>query len=157
LLEAIEREQPFRLGEAISHVTPGVRRTIVHLQRPKTALLRGYIDGDQLGAPRVRRHRIDSTYASKRIVYRDGETRDWVPGINLWTWCRLGGVYPDRPHVLRQVEAAADGHGDLRPWNFILAGEVVVPIDVRHRQKRSGPAALAETLAWIENPALACL
>jgi hypothetical protein len=154
LIDAIRAESPILIGTSPSHVTAGVDRPLYWLTREKTALARGYLDGDRVGAPPVRPHQIVSGAYTKRIQFADGEGRNWVPGINLWTWRRLGGVRPSLPEVLAGVIEAAPGHGDLRPWNFVLSGDRVVAIDADHRSKRGGEDHLRETLAAIENPDL---
>jgi hypothetical protein len=146
LLDAIERERPETIGSTESHVTAGVRRPLFRLVRGKRHLTKGYVYGERHGAPAVRAHTIRSTRDDKTVQYADGESRDWHPGINLQTWSVFGGVWP-RPDVVRAaVTQASNGHGDIRPWNFILQGATVVPIDTDHRRRRGGPEALAETL-----------
>ena len=155
LLEAIARLDPELLGHAGSHVTPGAQRPIVRVRREKTALTSGYAYRRRLsGNPSVRAHIIESTLDRKTVMYGSGEEREWHPGMNLWNFCQLGGIYPSREQVEASVIAACadEEHGDLRPWNFVLQGDRVVAIDTKHRGTHSGDDALAETLAWIRNP-----
>lgn len=155
LLEAIESFNPDVLGYEHSHVTPGVKRPIFRLEREgqKTAVTQGYAFRARLnGNHAVRDHVIESTLDRKTVTYASGEERDWYPGMNLWNWCQLGGAYPDREAVVRAVTDASDEHGDLRPWNFVLQGDRVVPIDTTHRTTHAGEQALDETIAWIREP-----
>lgn len=59
-------------------------------------------------------------------------TRPWIPGINLWNFCRLGGVLPAKQQVLGMLAALKlpeKQHGDVQPWNMILDGERLHLID----------------------------
>jgi len=60
------------------------------------------------------------------------EHRCWVPGINLWNFCRLGGVLPSAEQVqemLCSLVLPDKKHGDIQPWNMILDGERLHLID----------------------------
>ena len=62
------------------------------------------------------------------------EFRPWIPGINLWNFCKLGGVLPERAKVLEMIHnlpLPAERHGDIQPWNMILDGETLHLIDGR--------------------------
>lgn len=119
----------------------------------KRHLTCGYLRGVPMPPPpRVRPHVITATRRDKWIAYEDGEVRSWVPGINVWTWSRLGGVRPDLATIQAGVRAVSDEHPDLRPWNFVTDGERVTAIDTEHRRSRGGPAHLEATLAAIAHP-----
>src|SRR5690606_2344452 len=155
LLDAVDALKPDLLGYTPSHVTKGAERPLYHLQREKTALTSGYAYRSRLGGnPAVRPHIIEATSTQKTIMYASGEERDWHPGMNLWNFCQLGGLYPDREAIVSRVTDACEAieHGDIRPWNFILQGEQVVPIDTAHRHRHGGEASLEETIAWIRDP-----
>lgn len=159
LLEAIEALRPEVIAWAPSHVTPGVMRPIFKLTRQKTALTAGYIYGGRVrarGPHPPRKHVITSTLTEKTISYVEGETRPYVPGVNLWNFLQLGGAYPDRVSVSHAVARAAKAlhvpHGDLRPWNVILRGASVQIIDSGHRKSVTDDQGLSDTLAWIANP-----
>lgn len=158
LLDAVDALNPDILGYTSSHVTKGAVRPLYRLQREKQALTSGYAYRSRLGGnPAVRPHIIDATLSQKTIMYASGEERDWYPGMNLWNFCQLGGIYPDREAIVSQVIKACEHieHGDIRPWNFILQGAQVVPIDTAHRTRHSDEASLEETLAWIRDPEIA--
>ena len=60
------------------------------------------------------------------------EHREWIPGINLWNFCQLGGAVPAREKVLEMLNAIPlpeKQHGDIQPWNMILDGERLHLID----------------------------
>lgn len=161
LLNTIEAMSPDLIEQSPSHVTPGVMRPMYLLKRQKFRVTRGYCYGGRVrvrGPHPVRPHQIHSTLEIKTVEYVSGETRPWVPGMNLWNWVQLGGSYPTREMVQHSVIDAAKGitnHGDLRPWNLILQGRNVQVIDAGHRQSVDDARGLAETLAWIAHPDLA--
>lgn len=158
ILEALKVHRAEPIGEADSHVTPGVKRTIYRVRHPKTALIRGYAFGHRVrarGAHDPRPHVIKSTVDHKSIKFSDGESRSWLPGMNLWNWLQMGGSYPSRQAVqasVRSAVASVSEHGDLRPWNLILQGEAVQAIDKGHRRSVDDTVGLADTLAWIDRP-----
>jgi hypothetical protein len=159
ILDVLEDGKPELLGYAESHVTPGVRRPIYRFRYVKPSLKASYAYRDRLwGKSRIRSNRIESATQSKRIVFADGESRDWVAGMNLWNWCQMGGSYPSKSTVIDAVSSTVSSyHGDLRPWNFILQGENCVPIDTMHRSSHTGKKALKETIGWIKKPKTAYL
>ena len=58
--------------------------------------------------------------------------KNWVPGINLWNFCNLGGMWPSREGVIEMLKTHKDKHpihGDIQPWNFVLDGERLHLID----------------------------
>lgn len=60
------------------------------------------------------------------------EFKDWIPGINLWNFCKLGGVVPARERLVEMLHAVPlpeKPHGDIQPWNMILDGERLHLID----------------------------
>ena len=140
------------LGAVRSHTTPGVRRPIYLIRKRKTNLSWTCVYSKKVSAGRPRPHVIQSTAHEKRLVYEDGEARDWVPGINLWTWCQFGGVYPAVDDVVTAMTTAYESwpdHGDLHPWNFILQGDRAVLIDGDHHDTFSGPESFAQAVRWV--------
>ena len=62
------------------------------------------------------------------------EVRDWIQGINLWTFISLDGIYPSRDMIANEIENLdlSECH-DIRPWNLIINGNNgnnIHPIDV---------------------------
>jgi len=163
LIDALEVQYGAEpIGQTPSHVTPGVQRTIYRIHTPKTALSKGYAYVEKVrarGAHPPRTHTITSSLDAKAITFTDGESRPWVPGVNLWNWLQMGGSYPDRADVRRMVQRAAEDltspHGDFKPWNLILQGQTVQAIDGGHRGSVDDAEGLAQTLTWIDRPELA--
>lgn len=157
LLDAIEASGAELLATHLSHVTPGVQRPLYRLIRPKASLASGYVYGARVrakGAIAPRSHVIVSTATEKTITFADGESRPFVPGLNLWNWLQLGGAYPSRAEIAKAVRASAAGlfsHGDLMPWNVILQGQDVTIIDAGHR-RHDDARGLRDTLTWIDDP-----
>lgn len=150
------------LGWSQSHVTPGIRRPLFRLTQPKVSVTSGYAYGGRVrarGPHPAREHVIASSLSEKTITFNDGESRSWVPGMNLWNWLQLGGSWPLKSSTQQATVRAANTlttpHGDLRPWNVILQGQDVQLIDVGHRTSCEDATGLTETIQWIDRPELA--
>jgi len=144
LEDLVMAEQPTLLGECPSPITPGVRRRVFLLNRPKSTLRIPYFTARKTGAPAMRTHQIVSRHDAKAWnVPSKGEARGWWPGLNVQSYLSLGGMWPPREVVAQTVEkevsralfGTADvglaglAHNDVRPWNLILSGESVTLID----------------------------
>lgn len=170
LAECLAASGPVLLGTSPSHTTPGVRRELGLIVRPKTQLTEPYLWSDLMDAPRIRAHSIISTATTKSFTMPEkSEGRTWFPGINLWTWAQLGGGYPDLGTVKRAISDAYRSavlgsgpddhfvrlpHGDIRPWNFILSGHDATLIDWNDPRNvgTDDAASMAETLDALNNP-----
>lgn len=77
------------------------------------------------------RMKIETDFNKSNVSFLDKpETRCYYPGINLWTYLELNGVYPERGTVASLVEKADwSDHNDINLWNIILSGEKVSVID----------------------------
>ncbi len=131
LFEMIRRRDPVEIARTPSHTTGALKRPMYLLETPKQELTRAYI-----GVPNIAPlgpMSISSTLSRKTVeFFRKDEVRDWLPGINLQTYLRLGGVYPNREAIermVREMPLPEKHHGDIRPWNFILDGRGVRLID----------------------------
>jgi hypothetical protein len=103
------------------------------VKNPKKIIRRPFYD-----SPRNIQHSVESTFDSKRLVKRDplkrGElVNEWVPGINLYTYHMLNGLFPDRRKIAEKIKKyplpSSSPLTDISPWNFILSGEKVHLID----------------------------
>lgn len=90
------------------------------------------------GSPREIQHSVESTFTTKRLLKEDTLKRgdlvnEWVPGINIFTYLTLYGLFPHRKKVAQQIRNYRLPTGsplqDIRPWNFILSGDRVALID----------------------------
>lgn len=102
--------------------------TVRLYERRKTRLTRPFLGGS---FPENRGAEIESDYESKR--HRDprsGTTRDWIHGINLTTFKRLGGVHPSMEKLKPQIDALLSaGDRELAIWDLILSGHKLEPLD----------------------------
>ena len=88
------------------------------------------IDAADRDAPGYNRYELEVDFDVSR--FRKGvETRDFVPGMNLWNFIRLGGGWPTGELIDLEVEQYKD-HPDFYPWNFIV-GRGITPIDVEKK------------------------
>jgi len=76
---------------------------------------------------------IESTGNTKKFHHKEkNETRDWIHGINLRTYQYLNGQYPSRKTLAKNIKNINSTlHEDLNPWNLILKGSEIVPIDCK--------------------------
>lgn len=61
-------------------------------------------------------------------------TRPFVPGMNLWNFMRLKGVWPTQDQIDNSLALHKD-HPDFHPWNFVL-GFGLNPIDEEDKFER---------------------
>jgi len=85
---------------------------------------------------------IDSSKKEKKFRHQDkNESRDWIHGVNLRTYQYLNGQYPSRQQITEYIKQQNfDNHEDLNPWNLIITGKKIVPIDTvdkRHTKPTS--------------------
>lgn len=159
LLDALMQQRPELLATFDSHVTSGIQRPLFLFCREKSSVSAGYAYGGRVrarGPHPVRSHVITSDLHEKSILFSDGESREWHPGMNLWNWLQMGGSYPDRAAVQQAARSAAESldgpHGDFKPWNLILQGDYLAVIDRGHRQSVDDAQGLKQTIAWIAEP-----
>ena len=159
LSDAVEALRPELIGTASIPQSPTIRRPIYLIRRGKTVLNRACVKLERLrkkGPEPPRAHRIVSTHETKTIAFEKGESRSWIHGMNLWNWAVMGGAYPDRPVVETAVKVAAGmldrAHGDFKPWNLILQGDRVVPIDYGHRNSSPDVSAAATAIKLLRHP-----
>ena len=81
---------------------------------------------------------IESTSTNKTFTHTEKlESRDWIHGINLRTYQYLNGRYPCRETLVDNiVNFDFSNHEDLNPWNLILTGNTVVPIDSKDNRHK---------------------
>jgi len=116
-----------RIGEFPSHVEPG-------MMRPMSV-------GHWFHWHRISRAYLGSNYDIKCMVESDvdkisfhheekGQSWPFIAGINLWTFLKLGGIYPKREDLVARVEAMdLSEHHDVAPWNFLITPIGLVAID----------------------------
>jgi len=99
---------------------------------------------------------VYSTYKSAQVNLQHKtphEHREWVPGINLWNFCRLVGVVPAPEQVLEMLSSLTlpdKQHGDIQPWNMILDGERLHLIDGGDSWGGNDQEGLAATVRKVE-------
>ncbi len=147
ILDFLSLYKPDHLGAFASHTTDG-DRPLMRISLGKSRLTQQTVDAGLRKAPPLREVRVASDFTHKTIEIKHGdisgvhERRDFIHGMNLWNWKLLGGVWPQA--VPFMVEAAVKGmkdwHDDLMPWNFILDGACVRPIDFDTKLWKTAPA-----------------
>ena len=112
------------LGEFPSHTDKNRPRAMRLLLGNEPAIKKSYI-GVPAGTFSVEGASIDGRNfesCGKISNTRKVETSDFIPGMNLNTYLKMGGFWPQRSHFLEQVSSIPTDsfHGDIRPWNMII-------------------------------------
>ena len=130
------------LLESESHVDPGVIRKMV-LLKGRDDIHHQTMDWQERDTPQVD-VLVLSDYQKKTITIehkRTYEERPFIHGMNLWNFKLLNGQYP--AGLTSKVKSALNEmdrfHDDLRPWNFIIDGEKLHPIDFDDKTWRKEP------------------
>lgn len=157
LVQLFEAENPDRLlGYAPSFASKKVRRPIYYFYRRKKQLEISYHKPSRKHEARPNKHTIVSTFDKKRMTIPvKGDSHKWIHGMNLQNFIMWGGGYPSKKAIIRMVRKAVaekdQHHGDIRPWNFILAGDRVHLIDWTDRRNvHQDDEGLEKTIAMIE-------
>jgi len=122
------------VAETQSHVGPGLSPMYL-IRNPNTnKVVKPY-----WGSRRRLKHTIKSTFSEKTIVKKEKHRdrgalrKKWVSGINLYTYHKLGGIWPSRKDVsvmLRGYKLPKNSPlTDIAMWNFIVWGGAVKLID----------------------------
>lgn len=68
----------------------------------------------------------------KRKLYNSEIVRDWFKGINLITFKRYNGIWPNKATIKKTILDLFENnsqHNDFAPWNMIIQGEKIKIID----------------------------
>ncbi len=116
----------------------------------------------QSRSDRLKRSTVESPDGSNMFVRRGPDRcmaikinlrRSWIPGINLWNFCLLGGVWPTKEKVLekmRNYPLPETTHGDIVPHNFILDGGRIHLIDGHEGWGGDDRECLEKAIAKVE-------
>jgi hypothetical protein len=126
-----ERHDPIRhlfgreTGHFQSHVSDCERPYFVLENSPFIA--EQSLDAADRDAPGYSKFELEVDF--NHSYFRKGvERRDFIPGMNLYNFMRLGGVWPS-PEVVEPTLEEFSHLPDRQPWNFIV-GKGITPIDV---------------------------
>lgn len=133
-------------GELIGYVsshTSGEPRPIALVKGNAPKITRKYLDAQsrnpvidlQMDFEQARIH-IQHLDAAKRT-----EDRDYVAGVNLWSFHKLNGAYPENiaQRFLDCNARMPAKHDDLRVWNYVLSGQEILPIDLGNKAFNNDP------------------
>lgn len=119
-------------GRFDSHVSE-CKRPYYVLENP-VSIEEQSLDAADRGAPGYNRYFVDHTF-EYALFEKAGEeiheARDFIPGMNLYNFIRLGGGWPTSELIELEVEQYKH-HPDFYPWNFIV-GKGITPIDVERK------------------------
>lgn len=123
------------IGHGKSHLG-GAQRPLVLVTDDKPRLERSYW-GTPLNDCDVD---IETSWDAKIKVQRKVRS-EWLRGVNMQTWLKMGPSWPSKQEILRQVTEARpdEQHGDLRPHNVILQGDRAVFIDAMDPRRHVAP------------------
>jgi hypothetical protein len=91
---------------------------------------------------------IDSSFTHKNFIKNKTKPKGysvtpWHPGINLYTFKELNGVYPKHEMIRAMLYPLASlKHNDLRLFNLIIQGNKLVPIDMDENERHADPQQL---------------
>lgn len=135
------------LGTTQPFEGPGTR-TVALYEQPKAYVCTGaFYDRMKRRVPHTTKHHdVAYDHSSKRV-----HGRSWIHGINLWSFLQMGGGNPSREAIVHGLPYVP-GHGDIRPWNYILNHQGTTLFDPAPPGVRYHPddaAAFAEMRRWI--------
>ena len=84
------------------------------------------LDAADRDAPGYDKYGVACDFTGSLFI-KNGKARDFIPGMNLYNFMRLGGVWPS-PEVVGPTLEEFSHLPDARPWNFIV-GKGITPIE----------------------------
>lgn len=112
-------------GHFQSHVSDSKRPYFVLENRP--FIEEQSVDAADRDAPGYSRYELEVDFDRSLFKKQGEEPRDFVPGMNLYNFIRLGGGWPTGELIDKECEQYQD-HPDFYPWNFVV-GNQITPID----------------------------
>lgn len=91
---------------------------------------------------------IDSSFTHKKFIKNKTKPKGysvtaWHPGINLYTFKQLNGLYPSHETIRSMLYPLATlKHNDLRLFNLIIQGNKLTPIDIDENERNADPKVL---------------
>lgn len=115
---------------------------IYWLYKTKKSLKRSHWVRPAHHGDRVIGYEIQSNYSKKKIIkyYEKNMTFSfgWNPGINLFTFKMLNGIYPTIRIISRKLYSLVGmRHTDFKIPNLIIQGHNIVPIDINDYRLRT--------------------
>ena len=90
------------------------------------------LDAADRDAPGYSKYTLDVDFDGAYFTKGDeAVSRDFVPGMNLYNFIRLGGGWPTSELIDLECEQYKN-HPDFHPWNFIV-GKGITPIDMEKK------------------------
>lgn len=104
------------------------------------------------GSPNIRFYPIISNFDAKSMYkVRLDKTLDWKPGINLWTFKHMNGVYPSKALIHNEIHRLAEfAHLDFFPWNMVIQGNHLELIDWDDNNAQENMHNAAACIAHLE-------
>jgi len=139
------------IGESQRH-TDSKKSKIFHFERKNDTLLIPYLNAPPNVIPPEGQIKILSDKLSKKIINKRKKTeKDWVQGINLWTFLMFQGIYPERNKLSEMLTKFLEvDHEDLELWNMIISKGGIHLIDDDDKEHKS-PHGKAKLKAFIDN------
>lgn len=115
------------------HTDPTALASLIHCPGTKRTINRKHWFFGTLADGENIKYEIVSDFNQKIFIKTKLDTiiqRPWHRGINFITFKALNGVWPNTTTVLNNILTHKHlQHSDLLPWNFIIEGEKLTPID----------------------------
>jgi len=122
-------EQNYHNMGSFSRHTSSVKSLMGIKNFKKKSLQRRYWDFDK--KDNMKDISIESDYDQKYFLHSTkNEKRTWINGINFRTFQYMNGIYPLKHDLIENISKMEEiVHSDLTPWNLILEGKHIHPID----------------------------
>jgi len=128
ILEYIKGTDSYELGTSKRH-TSDTTSTISHIVCDNKYLQLPYFNAPPNVIPKEKDIEVISAFEQKKFKSRrKGEERDWIRGINFWTYHKLNGDFPPVNETLTELNKIK--HKDKNPWNIIISGKHMEFIDL---------------------------
>jgi hypothetical protein len=98
---------------------------------------------------------INGSYDSSNAWFKrnDKGIKQWIPAMNLWNFCLMGGVWPTKQRVLGLLQSfplPPTHHGDVAPWNFLIDGEQLFLVDGHEGWEFDDKEGLCKTIDMVD-------
>ena len=120
------------MGHFPSHVSDSLRP--YYLLENDSYIFEQTLDAGDRGAPVYEGYDVRCDFDENVFIKKSDQgdvEREFVPGMNLYNFQRLGGIWPSEEYIKEEIEKHKN-HPDFQPWNFVV-GNGITPIDLEDK------------------------
>lgn len=118
------------LGNFFRQTQPDVLDTMFLFEKNKKFMQRIHWE-NSLPESQYQNYYIESDF-EKKVFHKKNlnQIRDWAPGINLLTFKKLNGSFPEKKFIKEKLDKIDfSNHNDIKIWNVIIQGKNLIAID----------------------------